>query len=74
MVQGLNTGGGNIFFSSTKPRDRSQGPHSLLLNEYRAPLPGVKRQRREVNHWPLSNTDVNNTDSERKALFCGAFE
>ena len=39
--------------------DRVWGPHSLLLNEEDVSFLGVKRPEREVDHSPVSSTEVN---------------
>jgi hypothetical protein len=37
---------------------QSWGPPSLLYNGYRVSLPGPKRPGRDVNHSPLSSTEI----------------
>ena len=54
-VRGSNPGGGEIFRNCP---DRPWGLPSLLYNEYRVSLPGVKRPGRGVDHPPPSSTEV----------------
>ena len=54
-VRGSNRCGGEIF--RTRPH-RPWGPRSLLCNEYRVSLPGVKRSGRGVDHRLTSSAEA----------------
>jgi hypothetical protein len=46
---------GSRIFSPQRRPDRLWDPTSPLINGYRGPFPGVKRQGREAGHSPLAS-------------------
>ena len=52
--------GPETFFSSSKELDRREGPPSLVFNDQRGSILGVRRPGREVDHSPPPSAEVQN--------------
>jgi hypothetical protein len=64
-IVGLNPDRGKRFFSPPNLPDRLWGPPSLLFGGHRGSFPDANLRVRDVDHSPLSHTEVKNGASTR---------